>query len=149
MAGRRTKLTTSALEAVVSFVRIGAYFETACAAAGIHRSVFYDWLKRGRAEWIRLEQHGGRPRKSEALYLQFLTAVKQAAAEAELTDLDRIDKASEQQWQAAAWKLERRYPTRYALRKPEMAMTVQGGVLVVGAPAATADDWAKKYAKAG
>jgi hypothetical protein len=96
---RKTKLTPEAQEKILRHLRIGAYVETAAAAAGISRDTFYDWLKRGA--------------NGKAPYAEFSAAVDQALAESEARDLATILAASKTQWQAAAWRLERRFPDRY------------------------------------
>jgi hypothetical protein len=96
---RKTKLTPEAQEKILRHLRIGAYVETAAAAAGISRDTFYNWLKRGA--------------EGKAPYAAFAEAVEQAIAESEARDLATVLAASKTQWQAAAWRLERRFPERY------------------------------------
>ncbi len=63
----------------------------------------YRWMRHGR------DQKRGRYRK-------FLTAVEKAQAEAESRDVALIAKAASEDWRAAAWRLERKAPRRYAAR---------------------------------
>jgi transposase len=102
-SGRPTKLTKDAQDKIIAAMRAGAYIETAAALAGIHKDSLYEWLKRGAAQ-----------PKSE--FGKFAQAVEKALAESELRDLTNILAASQTQWQASAWRLERRYPERYSLR---------------------------------
>lgn len=44
---------------------------------------------------------------------QFFQAVKDAEAVGAVKWLQKIEAAADEQWQAAAWKLERRYPQDY------------------------------------
>jgi transposase len=102
-AGRPHKITDEIIEAVVSAIRAGAYIETAAAFAGISKDTFYRWLKAGaRGEGKKL--------------VQFSDAVKRATAESELRDLAVVNRAASTSWQAAAWKLERKYPDRWGRR---------------------------------
>ena len=127
--GRPTKLTAEVQEQIVTAVQNGAYLETAAAYAGVSKQALFKWLKRGR------EQKRG-------LYRNFVDAVEKAMADAELRDLALISRAAagvpikktktikrangtiettveestQVSWQAAAWRLERRFPDRYGRR---------------------------------
>jgi len=99
--GRPTKLTPLIQEEVCKALKAGMYMETAAAYAGIDKDTLYDWLKKG-------------ARGESPEHAKFSDAVKRAVAEAELTDLLMIKKAaSEGTWQAAAWRLERRFRERW------------------------------------
>lgn len=101
-AGRPTKLTPELQEEIVRYLRLGNYVETVCAIVGINKSTFYDWLKQG-----------ARAKRSTNKMAQFSNAVKAAMALGEAADLAVIQRASARSWQAAAWRLERRYPGRW------------------------------------
>src|SRR5690606_31176789 len=83
---------------------MGAYIETAAAYAGINKSTLYDWMKRG-------------ARAKSGKYKEFSNAIEKALAESEMRDLAVIAKASQENWQAAAWRLERKFPDRWGRRK--------------------------------
>jgi transposase len=101
--GRPTKLTPDVRTKILTCLRAGTYLETAAAMAGIHRDTLRVWLLTG-AE------------KPRSAFGQFAIEVEKAMAESELRDLTLIGTAAQTQWTAAAWRLERRYPERYALR---------------------------------
>ena len=109
--GRPTKLDDDVSGRIIAYIRQGQYVETAAAAAGISKFTFYEWLKRGAA--IR---GAAKPPRSELPYLAFSNAVERAMAEAEIRDVNIVGAASITQWQAAAWRLERRNPTRWGRR---------------------------------
>lgn len=116
--GRPTKLTSEIQNKIVTAIRAGNYIETAAAYAGISKNTLYDWLKRGAREKERLERNPrARIKKSEAPYVEFSDAVEKAMAEAEIRDVAIIAKAAEENWQAAAWRLERKYPERWGRRE--------------------------------
>jgi transposase len=98
--GQPTKLTPMVHEAIVTAVRLGNYIETAAALAGINKTTIYDWMKRGANE-------------KRGIYYDFTTAITKALAKSEVQDLQTIAEASKVHWQAAAWRLERRFPARW------------------------------------
>jgi hypothetical protein len=56
----------------------------------------------------------GADSESEQIYQEFREAVEKAKAEAEVRDVTLIDKAAKDgSWQAAAWKLERKFPNKW------------------------------------
>lgn len=115
--GRPTKLTPEVQHRIVQAIQAGNYMETAAAYAGINKSTLYLWLKRGAREKERLEKNSrARMRKSEAPFVEFSNAIQKALAEAEMRDVMLIGKAAAEQWQAAAWRLERKFPQRWGRR---------------------------------
>jgi phage antirepressor YoqD-like protein len=98
--GRKTNLTTAVQDAIVQALTLGAIHEHACQYAGIGHDSFYKWLRWGET--------------GKAPYADFADAVKRAEGKAAVTWLAQIEQAARNgQWQAAAWKLERRYPKVY------------------------------------
>jgi len=138
--GRPTKFNADVAERLLNAIRLAAPMETACAIAGIHRDTLHDWSRRGAAhletavlEYEKRDEKGtlkkdqqGQPwlllrdARSRAL-AEFSDALKRAMAECEVRDLGRIEKAAGAGvWQAAAWRLERRYPERWGRRRVEL-----------------------------
>lgn len=117
--GRPTKINDETIEKITRAIKAGNYIETAAAYAGIVKSTLYDWLKRGEREQQRVAQTPrATVRKSEEAFVKFSNAVKEALAESEMRDVLVISKAAEEgQWQAAAWRLERKFPDRWGRRK--------------------------------
>ena len=99
--GRPLKLTDELINKICSTLRLGSYVETAAAMNGINKKTFYDWLKRGKE-------------KPNSIHGRLCNAVEKAMAEAEALDLAAISKARSKSWQAAAWRLQRRHPSRWA-----------------------------------
>lgn len=104
--GRQTKLTPERQEKILTAIRAGNFACVAARSAGIEERTFYRWLERGEQE-------------TTGIYCQFRQAVKDAEAHAEIRGVARIAKASETQWQAAAWHLERKHYQRWG-RKDTM-----------------------------
>ena len=103
--GRRSKLTHERIERFVEMIRRGATIPTAAAALGINPQTIHAWL------------HIGRKEDAPPLYKKFATDVDAAMAEWEIAQVDRISRASETTWQAAAWLLERRLPDSWGRRE--------------------------------
>lgn len=102
--GRPTKLTPEMQRRVADLVRAGNYVETAAACSGISKDTLYRWLKRG-------------ARARSGIYRDFAEAVEKAQAESEARDVTLIATAARDQWQAAAWRLERKFPERWGRRE--------------------------------
>lgn len=115
--GRPTKLTPETVTKLTTAIKAGATYVLACKYAGISYPTFTLWQRMAEAEIERRQN----PRVKEGTqewttgeeFIAFLTAVQKAEAEAALTWLLRIETATIDHWQAAAWKLERRYPHDY------------------------------------
>lgn len=103
--GAPSKLTNDSKLKVLAGIQRGATYELASAYAGISYSTFRNWMRKGEEQD---EQENGDE------FLDFYRAVKNAEGVAAMLWLDKIDKAADGgYWQAAAWKLERRYPQQY------------------------------------
>lgn len=105
---KRPRKPTERLPALVHAISLGATLKMACAYAGIGESTFYKEIAMGREA-------------QDAESVEFLEAIKKAEADAGLKWLGQIEDAAQQgNWQAAAWRLERRYPREYARRQINM-----------------------------
>lgn len=114
--GRPDKLTPETQDRIVKMLLAGNYLETAAAAAGITKSTLYEWLRRG----TRVRNGEVPPSKQSAFDKRasvFSDAVEKAAAQAEALMVQRITVASEEDWRAAAWRLERRHPDRWGRKR--------------------------------
>lgn len=92
--GRRSRLTSEIQEKVLTALRAGNYIETAAEFAGIDRATLFRWLAKGRAA-------------RSGQFCDFCDAVESAIAQAEVAAVARIVTASQADWKAAAWLLER------------------------------------------
>lgn len=109
----KSKLTPELQERLVAFLRAGNYVETAAACAGIHKDTFYEWCKKGR--------------KGEEPFAAFVEAVDKAIAESEARDVALIGKAATVNWQAAAWRLERKMPHKWGRHERHELTGANGG----------------------
>ena len=114
--GRPTKFTPERTERLLEAIRAGNYRITACQYAGIAKQTLRNW--------IAIAQGPDAPPE----YIDFLAALEKAEADAEAYDLALIRNAArgekdetgeytvKPQWQAAAWRLERKNPERWGRR---------------------------------
>ena len=98
--GRPTKLTPETQKRICDAIKVGATYELAAQYGRVTYNTLNEWMKLGEAA------KSGR-------FFEFYEAVKSAEGEAAIKWLAVIDKAAAEAWQAAAWKLERRYPNSY------------------------------------
>ena len=100
---RPTKLTLDIQKKIVELIEEGQFAETTANCVGITERTYYNWIQRGKNEEC-------------GPYFQFFQAIEQASAKSEVEALDIIWKASERDWRAAAWYLERRFPNKWGKR---------------------------------
>ena len=120
--GRPSKLTKETTDRLTRALALGAGIEEACIWAKIGRTSFYRWLEIG-------EHHDAEERDSQhrGFYLQ----IKRILAEAEIYSLQVIARAeSEGNWRAAAWRLERRFPTKWGSRRFQIESEVNTNVTI-------------------
>jgi transposase len=103
---RRTKYTPETVKKITDAIRLGAAYEDACNYAGISPDTLTRWRDQ---------------------YADFAEQIKKAEGAATVGWLTKIeDAATNGNWQAAAWKLERRYPDRYGRKdRVDITMTVR------------------------
>lgn len=125
--GRPSKWSIEIEDELVKTIKAGNYLETAAAFAGLSLSTIRDWIRRGEREYNRLnDDPTAKPIKSETPYMDFSLAIRKAQAEAEIRDVVIIGNAARESWQAAAWRLERKFPDRWG-RKDKYEMSGPGG----------------------
>jgi transposase len=117
--GRPTKLTPELQAKICSAIQAGNFIEIAAAYAGIRKATLHNWLRRG-------------ARQTQGIYHAFSEAAEKALADSEARDVALIAKAAaDGQWQAAAWRLERKFPDRWGRReRHQVDANIQGTVKV-------------------
>jgi hypothetical protein len=106
MAGRPTKRTPEREQRLLDALRAGNTIQHACRYADISDETYANWQKRS---------------------LEFLERVKKAEADAIVRHVANIAKAAtDGQWTASAWWLERRYPADYGRRFEPDAIAAAG-----------------------
>lgn len=111
--GRPIKLDQTIHDKIYTAIRSGNYIETAAAYAGINKTTLYEWLKRGERAIQTAEATGRKIPAKEQPFASFSNAIEKALAEAEMNDVKRITAAARKDWHAAAWRLERKFPSRW------------------------------------
>lgn len=106
MAGRKSKYTDDVVKRITDAIKLGATYELAANYGGIDYHTFNEWRKE-------------KP--------QFSQAIRDAEGEAVTKWLAKIEQSATKQWQAAAWKLERRYPHAYGKTIQEQQHTGKDG----------------------
>src|SRR5262245_57764314 len=101
---RPTKLTPEVQGRICRAIQLGATYALACAYAGVSEDSLARWRR-----------HAG-----------FAEQLKEAEGQAAVGWLALIEQAARDgSWQAAAWKLERRYPHVYGRRVQEVDARVE------------------------
>lgn len=103
--GRPSKLTPEMTKKIVAKMRDGLAGEVAAQAHGVGKSTFWQWLRFGR--------------RGDAAYVEFAKAITRARAAGEYKLVQAIVAGAAEDWRAAAFILERRYPKRW--NKPKEA----------------------------
>jgi transposase len=126
--GGRVRFTPELAERIVALARFGNHRDTICHAADITTATLNRWLA---------DRHRA----------AFREAFLHAEAEAESRNLSVIARAAGEDWHAAAWLLERRYPDRWARasqREKASAIRQQQGNVQIGDPFAEVDELAAR-----
>ena len=109
---RKSKLTPETQARIVEAIELGATYELAAQYGGVAYNTFNDWMKEGAAA-------------QAGVKVEFYEAIKAAEGNAVTGWLRKIEAAAtDGNWQAAAWKLERRYPRDYGRTVQDVKMEV-------------------------
>lgn len=131
--GSGIKLTPELQALVVAHLAAGNYLETAAQAAGVDKTTLYDWLKKGST--------GKEP------YAGFSHAVVDAQAKAEARDVQRMDAHGFTNWQAVAWRLERRHPDRWGRKERVEVQQETTHYVVEVPPKMDRETWQQRYSR--
>lgn len=142
--GAPITLTPDIQKAVCSALRAGNYIETACLYAKIGKTTFYDWLSRGEEEQEKPKKRGQEVDPEIQSLIEFSNAVREAIAHGEMVLVNSVEKhangrpakrdevtgdivpAIENDWKAAAWMLERKFPDRWASKTQQNVKVFPG-----------------------
>lgn len=103
---KNTKFTADNRREIIKLVRAGLSTTDVAKAVGIHPSTLFNWLSWG--------EDGIRGRDDDGEYVEFAHEYRRAEAMRKAFHLQNITRAaSDGQWQASAWYLERAYPQEF------------------------------------
>ena len=117
-----SKLTPELQNQICGYINGGVPMTTACGACGVSLHTVNGWLKKGR--------NGEKP------YDRFVQAIETAKHRWEAAAALRVTKASDRDWKAAAWMLERRRHETWGAREKLELTGKNGGAIKVEADAA-------------
>lgn len=121
-ANRPTKFTSDTVDRLLDGIRKGLPIHLACSAAGIDDSRYYEW------------QNGKFPRGADPeLKRKFRDELTRARDEAAYRSITLINDAATEDWKAAAWILERRYPKEFGRQSLEITGSEGGPIQVEAA----------------
>ena len=118
MAGRNTKLTEEVQSEFTRLIAQGIFVRQACEFIGVSEQTIYNWMARGSAEVLRLENNPrSKPLAKEAPFVEFFRQVKKAENTAEVRSVTQWQNAiRDGDWRAAKDFLARRFPDRWSPR---------------------------------
>lgn len=99
-------------------IRAGTPIRQACASVGLSKDTFYDWMRKGEAA-------------ASGQHKEFYEAVEKAKADAVIESVLIIRKAAKENWQAAAWFLERCHPDEFSRDRQNVNVAIQNNTQVV------------------
>ena len=100
-------LTETICKRIYDALRIGATYEIAALYAGVSYDTLLRWRKKGES---------GEESAVDVVFCELCDTIKKAQADLAMSCLLKIERASDDDWKAAAWKLERLFPEYYARR---------------------------------
>ncbi|MGH9751648.1 MAG: hypothetical protein ACREA2_02605 [Blastocatellia bacterium] len=114
--GRPSKLTPAMSRRIILGVSLGLSYQRTCDLAQIPYRTVRRWILRGEQE-------------QAGKFWRFCQAIKKAEAAGVIVCLTRIHKAAEDDWRAAAWFLERRFPEAWARRRRNIHANPDGSAV--------------------
>lgn len=91
--GRPTVLTPERRARILDLIADGNHLGTACAAVGIHRTTYYQWLSKGQDALDEAESTGQPIPDAQRVYVDFLDKVGRARARAETKAIDVVQRS--------------------------------------------------------
>lgn len=95
----KDKCTKKVIQEAAALIKTGVSNKDVCAYIGVHQATFYRWLSNPQSDNQR----------------EFCEALQKAEVQRKAHHLQTIAKASEHDWKAGAWLLERKHPLEFSL----------------------------------
>lgn len=119
MKRRNEKISKEKIELASKLIEAGNTIQTIFGALGISKQTWYNWLNKGE-------------KAKSGMYRELWEEVQKAESRAETRYVSIIAKAAPENWQAAAWWLERKYPERWGRKdKVDLSADKDGFKVVV------------------
>jgi hypothetical protein len=107
----------SVSETILSLLREGNFFETACRVAGVHPERVRKWVYQGARDVKKGD--------TSTAYAVFSLACAHAKATSEAHDVRRLSQHGDLDWRALAWRRERLDPAKFGPPKAEVDVSGQ------------------------
>jgi len=117
--GRKPKLDIQLINELEQLIRDGNTIQTCCAKLDISETAYYNWV--GKAYDLLKEQEESEIaiNSDDEIYIELVKTVKRAEAQWKIDMVKLIDRHAMKNWQAGAWRLERKYPNEFGLKQEE------------------------------
>lgn len=112
----KTKLSKELIDEFCKYVSQGLSVKDCCDILGISQSVYYMWQTEAETGYVRGDSQLGKAKNLD-LKVQLVDELKKAYVKYKQIHIDRINNASQKDWYASAWMLERKFPDEFA--KPD------------------------------
>ena len=112
----KPKLTKEFIDEFCKYTASGLGIKDCCDICGITQSCFYLWKQEAETGFVAGKESRGKAANLN-IKIEFFDKLKKANAKFKAVHINRINKASEKEWQASAWMLERKFPDEFA--KPD------------------------------
>ena len=99
-----TKINHSMIESIASGIEAGLQLKEAASCCNVSYRTVKEWKTKGK-------------REPDSIFGEFVARLEVSDGAFERAHLENIARASQKQWQASAWLLERTRPDKYALIK--------------------------------
>lgn len=117
--GFMRKLTALIAKQIVNLVGGGCFIADAAGAVGVSKNTLYNWIRVGR-QAAESRDEGGEVKPDDIACYKLYRAIQKAKTKGVRYLLGKIKKATDKDWHAAAWILERKDPRRWGRNKLEL-----------------------------
>ena len=128
--GRKLLLNEAMIAKIVEATQYGNYATVICDYVGISTVSLANWLRKGEEL---SEKDEAELTDEERLFVKLFFDVRKARGLSEMRAVERIRKAGEQDWKAAAWFLERTATARWGRVDRTEITGADGGAIAIDA----------------
>lgn len=121
----KLRLDESKIKDATKYVEAGNYAVVVCQFLGISEVTWYNWINKGEKDFIDGKDN---------IYVKFFKSIKKAESVAEMRNVTIIQSSARENWQAAAWYLERKYKERWGRMDQHQISGKDGGSIQIEDP---------------